>query len=74
MMRIGKVRMRMSERVMAVRVRMASAGRNGIGVVMLVMRVVLMFMLVLDRIMGVVVRMTFGQVQPHSPRHQRAGE
>jgi len=73
MMDIGKVRMRVHDRVvlMLMAVRFFAVPRKIMRVLM--MLVVTMPMLVFERFVFVRVLMTFAQVQPDADRHQAAG-
>ena len=73
MVRVGRVRMRMRQRRMVVKVIMRLAGLVGRLVLVLVMRVVDVPVRVLHAAVDVLVRMALGEMQPDSQCHQGAG-
>jgi hypothetical protein len=73
MMRVWEMVMRVSDRLVAVSMRMPRAGRDRWIVFMLVMAVRVMDMLVIvfQCFVDMIVLVTFCQVQPYAERHQR---
>lgn len=69
-MRIGKMRMRVRQRIVPMPVHVRTLDRTRMGVLM--MRIVDMFMLVLQRLVRVPVQVLFGEMQPHAGCHQCA--
>lgn len=69
---IRKVVMGMSQRLVAVWVRMLRSGRHWLGVVMPVVVVVNVRVLVFDGFVPMAVRVPFGQMQPYAGCHERA--
>ena len=72
-MAVRKVRMRMSERFVRVRMPMASSGRDRLVVFMLVMLVVDVPVVMGHRIVGVLVLVLFRPMKPDDHSHQCAG-
>ena len=72
MMGVGKVGVGVSDRVVAMPMRVARAGTRCVRMIMLVVNVVFMLVFVLDGFMRVLVLVMLGKVQPYAPRHQRA--
>ena len=72
MMEVRIVRMPVPEPVMPMPVRMRLGRRLFVDVLM--MLVVDMPVFVLDRLVGMVVLVAFGQMQPEAERHKRPGE
>ena len=70
---IRKVLMGMSQRPVAVQVRMLHSRRHRVGVVVQVVLVVDVRVLVLDGFVPMTMRVPFGQMQPHAGSHERAG-
>lgn len=73
MVGIRKMRMHMRERIVLVPVGMAHIRRNRNVVGVLVMSVVHVLVFMLQRFVEVLMRMSFGEMQPHPERHQPAG-
>ena len=72
MMSIREVRVVMGQRFMAMPVTAIRAGWHRLVVLVLVVRIVDMFMVVLQRIVRVFMAVLFGEVQPDTQRHQRS--
>jgi hypothetical protein len=70
MMEVRVVRMPVPEPVMPVPVRMRLGRRPFVGVLMMLFVDVSVF--VLDRLVGMIMFMAFGQMQPEAERHKRA--
>ena len=71
---VGIVGVRMREWLVGVRVSMRLATVPAKGMLMLMMRVMAMRMLVLEHLVPVLMQVPFGEMQPHTDRHQRPGE
>jgi hypothetical protein len=71
MVRVGVMRMLVPKPLMPVPMRMRLGRRTVMGV--LVMFVVFVLVLVLDRLVGMFMAMSFGQMKPEAERHKRTG-
>ena len=69
MMRVGKVMMRVSDRLVPVSMSMSCARRNGRVMLMLMMFIVRMLVLVFELVMRMVVLVPLAQVQPNAEGH-----
>lgn len=74
MMRIRKMRMRMRQALVAVRVCMTLARSGGRRMIVLVMLVVNVLVFVLERLVRVLMLVTLREVQPDARAHQCTGK
>ena len=70
---VRKVRMRVCNEPVTMCMRMARSRQNGMSVLVLMMRIVLVFMLMIKNLVRMLVLVAFGQVQPNTARHQQTG-
>ena len=73
-MNVGIVGVRMHQSLMGVRMSVWLPTVPRERMLMLMMRIMPMRMLVLEQFVGVFVQVPFGEMQPHTDRHQPTGE
>lgn len=73
MVSVREVRMRMSQRLMAMPVRVSHSGWHPLFVHVLVMLVMCVLMLMLDELMRVQVIVLLRQMQPYAKSHEQPG-
>lgn len=73
MMSIWEMDVRVHNRCVAVPVGVTDTGRDGVGVIVLVVFIVHMGMRMFERLMTVFVFMSLCQMQPHTQTHQESG-
>jgi hypothetical protein len=73
MMRVRKMRVRVCNRIMMMAVRMARTRLDREWVIMLMVRIMLVFVLVIEDLVSVLVLLAFREVQPDTAGHEQAG-